>query len=241
MGSFLAGLLDSLAHFPRIANQLTNQLTSLVPLTNSKVSSTAATTMRNQNSRRQQKNRVQNVRVLDETAGSDSVQVQRYLDSYTAQEGQIRVVCSYRQEAGFGTVATSFSIGYDSLTGTDDFTSFATQYLEFRVRAIRFEIIDLFATPGAVNFWATTHVVGGTVPSGIEDVVDRPDSRSIAPGDGKVTLHWLAHGIPEMAFQSVTQFDNLGGLVNYLGSTSTAQGGRYSIIAKFVVDFRGKR
>jgi hypothetical protein len=197
--------------------------------------------MRNNRTPRRQKNLVSNVRIVDEAEGTDSVVVQRLLSEYSRQEGQIRVVCTYRQEIGFGTTPVSASYGFDSLSATDDFASFAAQYLEFRVKAIRFEIIDLFGTAGASNFWATTHQVGGTVPSGIEDVVDRPDSRSIAAGDGKASLSWLAHGIPELAFQSVTAFDNLGGLVYYLGSTSAAQGGRYSIIAKFIVDFRGKR
>lgn len=187
------------------------------------------------------KNSVTNVRVVDDTNGNDSMVTNRFLTEYSKQEGQIRVVCSYRQEAGFGTTATSFGIGFDAVTSTDDFVSFAAQYLEFRVRAIRYEIIDLFGTAGASNFWATSHQVGGTVPSGLEDVVDRPDSRSISAGDGKVQLYWVARGIPEMAFQNVALYDNLGGLVSYLGSTSTAQPGRYSIIAKFVVDFRGKR
>jgi hypothetical protein len=184
---------------------------------------------------------VTNVRVVDDTNGSDSMVVNRFLTEYSKQEGQIRVVCSFRQEAGFATTATSFQTGFDAVVGTDDFISFAAQYLEFRVRAMRFEVIDLFGTAGASNFWATTHQVGGTVPSGIEDVVDRPDSRSISAGDGKIQLYWAARGIPEMAFQSTSTYDNLGGLVCYLGSTTVAQPGRYSILAKFVVDFRGKR
>lgn len=199
--------------------------------------------MRNNNRNRpaRSKNSISNVRIVDETEGSDSLVVQRLFAEYSKQEGQIRVICTFRQEVGFGTSAFTLYVGYNALALTDDFASFAGQYLEFRVKAIRYEIIDLFGTAGASNFWATSHQVGGTIPQGIEDVVDRPDSRSISAGDGKATLHWLAHGIPELSFQNVNSFDDLGGLVNYLGSTSTAQAGRYSIIAKYVVDFRGKR
>ncbi len=190
---------------------------------------------------RNAKNSVTNVRVVDDTNGSDSMVTNRFLTEFSKQEGQIRVVCSYRQEIGFATTAQSIAIGFDGLTSTDDFVSFAAQYQEFRVRAIRFEVIDLFGTAGAGNFWGTFHQVGGTPPSNIEDVVDRPDSRSVSAGDGRAQLYWVAHGIPEMSFQNVGAFDNLGGLVVYLGSTSAPQPGRYSIVAKYVVDYRGKR
>jgi len=191
--------------------------------------------------KRTNKNEISNVRIVDPAEGLDAVQAQRFLQEYVRQEGQIRVVCSYRAEFGFATVATGFSVSFPELVSTDDFASFAAQYQEFRVRFIWIDVIDLFGTAGASNFWATFHQVGGAAPTGIEDVVDRPDSRSISAGEGKISLAWVAHGIPEMAFQSVSSYDNLGGLVAYLGSTSVAQGGRYSVVVKFGVDFRGRR
>lgn len=187
------------------------------------------------------KNTITNVRVVDELNGSDSVRVDRMLSEFSRSAGQMRVVCTNRQETGFATSPTSGFIGTATLLGTDDFVSFAAQYTEFRIKAMRFEVVDLFGSAGASNFWGTSHQVDSTAASGIEDVVDRPDSRSIAPGDGKQSFYWLAHGNPETEFQNVGTPDTFGGLVYYLGSTSTAQQGRYSVITKFVVDFRGKR
>jgi hypothetical protein len=58
---------------------------------------------------------------------------------------------------------------------------------------------------------------------------------------GKISLAWVAHGIPEMAFQNVSSYDNLGGLVDFVSPSATITGAKYSIVAKFLVDFKGRR
>lgn len=199
--------------------------------------------VRQRNARRGRvgKDTISNVRVVDKDEGTDDVICQRHLQAYTISEGQIRVVCGYRQEISVGSTAVTGLFDWSAVVGSDDFQSFAGQYQEFRVRSIRFDIYDLSAGIAApVNFWATYHQVGGTVPQTFDDVVDRSDSRAIAPGSGTSSLAWVAHSIPEMAFQSVSTYNGLGGLVYYVGS-GTASAGRYSVIAKYVVDFRGRR
>jgi len=187
------------------------------------------------------KNRIQNVRVVDKDEGADDIVCQRFLQSYQESEGQIRVLCNVRTEISPGSAATSGLVDFSALAGSDDFVSFSAQYLEFRVRAVRFDIYDIQPNaPSTINYWATYHQVGGTPPQTFENIIDRPDSRSVAPGDGKTTLAWVAHGIPEMAFQSVNSYNGLGGLVNYISPSSAVSGTRYTIIAKFVVDFRGR-
>jgi len=187
------------------------------------------------------KNAISNVRVVDKDEGTDDIQCQRFLQAYKVSEGQIRVVCGYRGELAQGTASAGGLVAFGELTGTDDFASFIGQYSEFRVRAIRYDVYDLApSTQSAINFWATYHQIGGTVPVGFDDVVDRPDSRAIAPGTGMVSLAWVAHSIPEMAFQSTSTFNALGGLSYYIGGGPTATN-KFSIIAKYVVDFRGRK
>lgn len=196
---------------------------------------------RNSNSKRT-KNLVQNVRVVDPDEGTDDLVVQRLLSAYNVSEGQIRVVCNYNTTLVPSGVTTGI-VAYGEAIATDDFTSIAQQYQEFRIRAIQFRIYDLQPNSAAtINYWSTFHQVGGDVPVGLQDVVDRPDSRVVSPGDGRAMLAWVAHGIPEMAFQSTALSPSgLGGLSYYISPSNTITGAKYSIVAKFVVDFRGRR
>jgi len=183
---------------------------------------------------------IQNVRIVDADEGSDDVKVSNMISSYSVSEGQIRVACSSRTELTY-TAGTSNVFGYDSLTGTDDFISFSAQYQEFRVRGIRFTVYDVQPQSAAtINYIATWHQVGGTVPSTQDDIVDRPDARSIAPGTGHVRLSWVAHGTPEMDFQSISSYNSLGGLVIYASPAAAITGTKYLLIAKYLVDFRGR-
>jgi hypothetical protein len=197
---------------------------------------------RNNRSRRGgSKNAISNVRIVDKDDGTDDIQCQRFLQAYKVSEGQIRVVCGYRGELSQSTTSGGGVVATGELAGTDDFTSFTAQYKEFRVRAIRFDIYDLAtSTASAINFWSTFHQIGGAVAVGFDDVVDRPDSRAISPGTGMTSLAWVAHSIPEMAFQDTANYNGLGGLSYYIGGGPTATN-KFSIVAKFIVDFRGRR
>jgi len=195
----------------------------------------------NQSRRGGNKNAISNVRIVDKDDGTDDIQCQRFLQAYKVSEGQIRVVCGYRGELSQGATPAGGIVSYGELTGTDDFVSFVGQYKEFRVRAIRFDVYDLATnTSSAINFWSTYHQIGGGVAVGFDDVVDRPDSRAITPGTGFASLAWVAHSIPEMAFQDTANYNALGGLSYYVGGGATATN-KYSIVAKFIVDFRGRR
>lgn len=189
------------------------------------------------------KNSIQNVRIVDKDEGTDDIVCQRLLQSYNSSEGQIRVVCGHQTNISFASgAANGNTIAFAELLGTDDFTSFAAQYQEFRVRAIRFDIYDINPNSSTVvNYWSTFHQVSGSVPVGQEDVMDRPDARSVAPGDGKTTLCWVAHGIPEMQFNSVGINPGLGGLSFYSSPSAAVSATKYSIMTKFIVDFRGRR
>lgn len=188
------------------------------------------------------KNSIQNVRVVDSDEGTDDVVVQRLLSAYNTSEGQIRVVCNYNGTLIPSGVTTGI-VSFNEAVNTDDFISISQQYQEFRIRAIQYKIYDLQPSSAAtINYWSTFHQIGGDVPVGVQDVVDRPDSRVIPPGEGRVMLAWVAHGIPEMSFQStVTAATSYGGLSYYLSPSNVITGVKYSVIAKFIVDFRGRK
>jgi len=193
-------------------------------------------------SARGRKNAINNVRIVDKDEGTDDITTQRVIQAYNTAEGQIRVMCNYRTELSISTAITNGTVGVIEASTSDDFVSFSQQYQEFRIKAIRFDIYDLQPSSSTINFWSTFHQVGGVVPIGFEDVVDRPDSRAIAPGTGTASLSWVAHGIPEMSFQSTQGgATGFGGLSYYIGASPAAVGGKYSIIAKFVIDFRGRK
>jgi hypothetical protein len=194
------------------------------------------------NKRSTNKNTIQNVRVVDKDEGTDDVVLQRLLQAYNTSEGQIRVVCIARQQLDSPATATGGTFGYLALAASDDFISMAAQYTEFRVRGIRFDVYDINpSSPPTINYWSTFHAVDTTVDVGAEDVIDRPDSRSVVPGTGHITLAWLAHGIPEMEFQATTSYERLGGLSYNVQSATTGFNSKYSVVGKFLVDFRGRR
>lgn len=192
--------------------------------------------------KRSGRNAITNVRVVDKDDGRDDIVCQRLLQEYKTSEGQIRVVCNEAIEFNPGAVATNSTYSFLTLTASDDFVSFAQQYQEFRVRAIRYDIYDVQPnSPYVNNYWATYHQIGGSVPSTTSDVVDRPDARSVAPGDGRATLAWVAHGIPEMSFQNVGNYNGLGGLVYSVTPSAAVTGTKYIVYCKYIVDFRGRK
>jgi len=185
------------------------------------------------------RSQIQNVRVVDKDEGSDDLRLQRVLAQMVQSESQIRVICGYQTTLNVAVV--SGVVGFGELQGTDDFTSFAQQYTEFRVSGIRFDIYDVNQAAVTVNFWSTFHQVGGSVPVGMEDIMDRPDCRSISAGDGKASLAWVAHSIPEKMFSNVGVNPGLGGLAYNLSPSAASTSAKYTIMVKFVVDFRGRK
>jgi hypothetical protein len=195
---------------------------------------------RNNGRRTRGGNRIQNVRVVDNDEARDSVRVSSILTSLSSSNQQIRVTCSYQ-----GTLSPTGPAGgivsLAELTSTDDWQSFDDQFTEYRVRAIQFRVFDVQPNSAAtVNYWATYHQLGGAVAVSPSDIVDRPDARVLTPGAGWLTLDWAAHGQPEMEFQPVVGGVSYGGLCYNVSPAATITGTKYQIVAKFVVDFRGR-
>lgn len=186
-------------------------------------------------------NRIQNVRVVDNDEATDSVRVSNILTSMSASNQQIRVTCGYQSAITPAAGANGDLVSLVSLHSTDDWQSFDDQFTEFRIRAIQFRIFDVQPnSPAVVNYWATYHQIGGTVAVSPNDVVDRPDARTLTTGGGWITLNWAAHGQPEMEFQPIVGGVSYGGLCYSLSPAATITGAKYQIVAKFVVDFRGR-
>jgi len=185
------------------------------------------------------KNIIQNVRIVDKDEGGDDVKVQRMLNQMNQSESQMRVICGY--QSTLNVAVSSGVIGFGELLTTDDFVSFAAQFQEYRVTGIRFDIYDVNQSAVVVNFWSTFHQISGSVPVAVEDIMDRPDCRSLSAGEGKASFAWLAHGIPERAFNNVGTNAGLGGLAYNLSPAAASTTAKYTIMAKFIVDFRGRR
>jgi len=157
-------------------------------------------------------------------------------------ESAAMVVCRMTQLVSVATAATSYSITYTQLAGTDDFASMASQFNTFKVKSMRFEVYHTnpsVATPVAVS---TVHgdFTGDPPSTWVTEqaVVDAPDAQYLEPGSKRQNFYWNARGTQENAFQDVNNFTNYGGLRYYVGG-GTAQTA-YAIITSFVVVFRGR-
>lgn len=194
----------------------------------------------NRNNNRGGSNRIQNVRLVDKDEGGDDVKVSSILSQMSLSESQVRIVCGYQANLSPAAQAGGI-VAFDELQSTDDWVTFSAQFKEFRVRAIQFRIFDTQPNSAAVvNYWATFHTLGGSVGNEPNNIVDRPDARVISPGTGWTELAWVAHGQPEMEFQSVGTAITFGGMVYNVSPAAAITGVKYQITAKFIVDFRAR-
>jgi len=188
---------------------------------------------------------VSNVRVIDPHTGLDGARMDRILGAMQNSHSQIRVICGESRQLNSATTSAGGTVTGTDVRNTDDFTSFAAQFETFRIAAIRFEVYDFNPANVVVAVFSTQHDV---IPTGssyaaptFANVIDAPDSQLIPPGTGKVVFDWFAHGTLENEFQSdsITPIQDFGGLRFYLNSAG-AVSGKYLIVTKAVVDFRGR-
>lgn len=199
--------------------------------------------------RRNQKNKVQNVRIVDPLSGTDALKVDRQLSSMQNSAGQVQVLVSGSLSYNSSATDANDNISWSGIAGFDEFTSFAGQYNTFRIRSIRFDIYDLSPNTAGSAYFSTFHdqFTQGTQPSFIfNDVVDGVDSCIVPPGTGKASLTWVGHTSNERGFYDVTPpvLDNtvdFGGLrmVRFQGPATSVP--RWRVAVKAVVDFRGRR
>ena len=195
------------------------------------------------NTTRRGKDRVINVRSVDDSAGSDGLHVDRMITSLQVSESQIRVLCGESIDVSAQPSPSTYVVGATTVQLTDDFISMQAQFQLYRIKAIKFDIYDINPNVPVFNSWSTFHE-SATASSTFTraQITDGPDSRSLSGGTGRTTLYWVAHGVEENRFQSTasTASPNLfGGLRYYVGPAGVATG-KYEIIIHAVVDFRGR-
>lgn len=191
------------------------------------------------------KNAVSNVRIIDPHQGLDGARMDRILGQMQNSHSQIRVICGDSTQINSATTNNGAFYTHANIRTTDDFTAFDDQFETYRITAIRFEIYDFNPANVVVAAFSTQHDVVATPkvysPPTFANVVDAPDSQVVAPGTGKVVFDWFAHGTTELGFQSTTvdPIQDFGGIRWYLNQASTAAG-KYQVVVKAVVDFRGR-
>jgi len=192
------------------------------------------------------KNRVTNVRVVDEFAGTDGARVDRMLSQINASQSQVRVEIGAAITIVPSTTTDLLGLfTCVSLRQQDEWASMSSQWQEYRVRAMRFDIYDVNPNLTAFSVFSTFHetVQGSTPNYTFAQVIDGPDSASPSGGGGKLRLTWIAKGTRELEFQnldpnadSITDF---GGMRYASGATSVANS-KFQVVVKAVVDFRGR-
>jgi hypothetical protein len=191
------------------------------------------------------KNEVSNVRVVDPHQGLDGARMDRILGQMQNSHSQIRVICGESRQLNSATTGAGGTVSGVDVRTWDDFQSFSAQFETYRIAAIRFEVYDFNPANVVVAVFSTQHDV---VPSPLSltaptfaNVIDGPDSQVVPPGSGKVVFDWFAHGSAENEFQSdtVNPINDYGGLRFYLNQAAAASG-KYLIVSKAVVDFRGR-
>jgi len=195
--------------------------------------------------KRGNKNAVSNVRIVDPHQGLDGARMDRILGQMQNSHSQVRVICGDRRQLNSATTDAGGTYTGADVRATDDFASLAAQFETYRISAIRFEVYDFNPANVVVAVFSTQHDV---VPSNLTftaptfaTVIDAPDSQVVPPGTGKVVYDWFAHGTEENNFQSdvVTPINDYGGLRYFLNQAS-AVSGKYLVVVKAVVDFRGR-
>jgi len=204
---------------------------------------------RNNAKKSNSKNRVTNVRVVDEYAGNDGARVERMLAQLQNSHSQIRVLCSETFNQNTQTAAYVSTFSGSNVRSTDDFQSFAQQFETYRIMAIRFDVYDVQPGNPTPVFLSTWHdeILYNAVPSFTQaNVLDGPDSQLVGPGAGKATLTWFAKGSTETGFQSDLAASaplDFGGIrvAAAIGASGfTTNSPKLQVIMKAVVDFRGR-
>lgn len=193
------------------------------------------------------RNRVTNVRVLDEYSGSDGARVDRMLSELQNSQSQTRVEIGAVRLLSTSTAAADQVgiISAQAIRAEDEFATMVTQWQTFRIRAIRFDVYDI--NPNVVSFsaFSTYHEASALAPSAFTfaQVLDGPDCQTPTNGAPKLRFTWVARGTAEMEFQTVDSSEaeqlDFGGLRYAFGAGATAAS-KFQVVVKAIVDFRGR-
>lgn len=198
---------------------------------------------------RHAKDSVQNVRVLDAYSGTNSARVDRQLSAVQNSGNHIMVLCSETNALNVSTTAdTVGNISWSQIRTFDDFTSMATQFNTFRIKAVRYDVYDI--NPGIPNAgtFGTFHdqyTIGSQPSFTFGEVVDSIDAQMVPPGTGKASFTWVARTPLERGYVDVTpdptsSGPDFGGF-RFNVPVGTTAGVKFRVITKALVEFRGRR
>jgi len=199
---------------------------------------------KNNNGSRQ--SRVQNVRVMDDYAGQDATKFDRVQSQLQNSHSQVTLLLSDEFNIAASNTAINGILAGSQIRVFDDYQSLAAQFQTFRIKRIRFDIYDINPAVPSGAVWSTFHDVNTTsnqyVPT-FGQVVDAPDAQIVPPGTGKLSLYWTSKGTAENSFQSTASTTpapiDYGGL-RYSIPPGQVTAGKFAVVVKAVVDFRGR-
>jgi len=184
------------------------------------------------------------VEVVPSDSSSNAYKVNKQIQAVKASGSITRVL--FTVELPIGTLtsgANESHFDWSYVRGDTDWPSYASQYLTYRIAAIRYDVYDVNPSNVATGIFGTYHIANptstGTVYDGKLHVLDSPDSREVPPGTGKESFYWVGLGPREKSWYNVNDTDTFGGLRFSVG-TAAASAAKYSVIATAVVDFRGR-
>jgi len=184
---------------------------------------------------------IQPVTVVDASSGTDLIKVHKILSQLHASESDTVIMCSGNLTVAVPAVGTYIYLGWPDIKQVDEFPQASAMFLTYNIRHILFDVIDIAPNVSVPGMFSTVHTGGGTITSGsFADVVDRPDSQSLAPGTGKISLVWSAKTMGERDFYPIDSTLDFGGLHAVFGS-STGASPKYFVTYRAVVHFRGRR
>lgn len=178
------------------------------------------------------------VTMVDGEGGNHGAKIDRVIRSLQDSESDCMLLCTVQKQITTTTGGGAVYANFDDLSTSDDFSSISQQFRLFRVAHIKFDVYDINPANTVVSIFGTHHGVNLTGFT-FENVVDLPDSRVVPPGSGKSSFYWNASSLQEREFQGTTTFVNYGGLVSFIDGQTTPTR-KFSVIAKFVVHFRGR-
>lgn len=191
------------------------------------------------------KNRISNVRVVDEYAGSDGARLDRMLTDLQNSQSQARIEIGFARTFSTATGPDQTGIlSHFTLRGEDEWQTMVTQWQMYRVRAIRFDVYDINPNVVCFSAWSTFHESSqGTAPAfTFNQVLDGPDAQLPTNGAPKLRFTWMAKGPAEMQFQNVDDAGqdsvDFGGLRYAIGAGAAAS--KFQVVGKAIVDFRGR-
>jgi len=198
------------------------------------------------NNKRANSKRIQDVRLVDQYAGSDSSYIERVIGQLQNSHSQVRVLVNLDQYASsIAAGDTAFIVSAAKIRAADDFISLAAQFETFRITGIQFDVYDLTPSVNLAVAYSTYHAQSAVAPAfTFEQVIDGPDSQLIPSGVGKISFFWRAKGTLENEFQGLLGSDptpsDFGGLRFVIPQTASDNLKRIFVVTKAIVDFRGR-